>query len=181
LSFFENIDDTVRTCHEIIEAGIYPESFEIEDKSRFTLEGLAPMVDLQSPKILKLGLENIQAILLVCLGESQEMVRFQTSQIRKIASRNRGIPLCDKKILDLYWKSKTEISSWLSEGIGKSDKVHTCVPAISLNKVPSLERIYWRLSKKYRRLTPMRIGYYIILPNIECMASARMMFDDDST
>jgi glycolate oxidase len=177
LFFFEALKGAAQASREIIASGIYPESMEIEDMQRFTFEGLAPLIDLKSARVQKLDLQKFQAVLFVNCAGSKEMTDFESSHIALIASKNNARSLKDQGIIDLYWKSKTEVSSWVSEETSNF-KVHTCVPSVPLSKVAKLEQAYWKLSRKYPRLTPMGIGYYIIIQNHECTVSARIKLDD---
>jgi glycolate oxidase len=176
---FNKLEDAVRTAQEIIVSGIYPESLEIEDVRRFTLEGLAPVIDLKSKVVRNMNLEGVQAVLFVNCSGSKEITNFHLAQIEHISSKNNGRNFTkdQQRIIDLYWRSKTEISSWAPRENTKF-KVHTCVPAIPLNKIPRFEKICLGLLKKYPKLKSMGIGYYLIVQNHECTVSARVRLDE---
>jgi FAD/FMN-containing dehydrogenase len=177
LFIFEQLKDAVRTAVDIEASGIYPESMEIEDRHRFILETLAPFVDLIRQRFRRLVCQKFQAVLSVSCSGSKDVTDYSSLQIEKIALKNHAKRIKDHVIVELYWKSKTEVSSWSSEDNPRS-KVHTCVSAVPLYKLPKFEEIYWRLSRKYPRLTPMGIGYYIIIQNNECTSSARVKLDE---
>jgi FAD/FMN-containing dehydrogenase len=179
LFFFNYLKDAIRTAQEIIVSGIYPESLEIEDVRRFTLEGLAPIIDIKSERVRKLDLQKFQAVLFANCSGSKEIADYLSSQIELMASKNHARKPEDQEIMNLYWRSKTEVTSWATKE-NTTFKVHTCVPAVPLSKVPRLEKIYWRLSKKYPKLIPMGVGYYIIIQNHECTVSARIKLDESN-
>ncbi len=175
--YFKHISDAAACASEIFRSGICPESLEIEDLSRFTSEGLAPVMPLKDPRIERLQLDRYQAILFVNNAGSRNQVSSATAQIERISDRNNGKKILDEKITDLYWRSKTEISSWAADKTPKN-KVHTFVPAIPLCKAPEFEKRYAKIARKYRRITPAGIGYFLIFRNEECTASARTMLDE---
>jgi FAD/FMN-containing dehydrogenase len=174
---FKELSDAVDCTKEIFSSGICPESLEIEDRDRFTSEGLAPVIDLKVKQVQRLGLDKIHAILFVSNAGSREQVKFSASQIEKIARKNKGSKLMNQKIVDLYWKSKTEISSWASDKTGKS-KVHTFVPGLPLCKVPEFEKRYLEIARRFSRIAPLGVGYFVIFRNEECTASARTRLDE---
>jgi glycolate oxidase len=178
LFFYSQLKDAVLTAQEIIASGIYPESMEIEDVQRFTYEGLAPLIDLKSERVRKLNLSKVRAVLFVNCAGSKEITDHLSTKIEFIASEHDARRVKDQEIVNPYWKSKTEVTTWAPKETNTTSKVHTCVPAVPLCKVPKLEQVYWKLSRKYPRLTPMGIGYYIIIQNHECTVSARIMLDD---
>lgn len=178
LFLFKTLRDTVNACLDLVYSGIYSESIEIEDKERFTLEGLAPVIDLNDARVKRLKLQVVEAALLVVLTGSDSLREFQSREAARIASQRGGNEIRDKKILDLYWKGKTKISSFKAKGKSSGSKVHTCVPAIPFNKVPEFEQEYLRLGARFSKLSLVGVGYYITLPSFECTASARVLFDE---
>lgn len=177
LYFFKTMKEAVASASDIIESGIHPESLEIEDIARFTSEGLGPVVDLKDSRVQRIGLDQVHSVLFVNNAGSKEHVEFASSHVSKIALDNRGRKMRDEKLKNLYWKSKTEISSWASDKTSKS-KVHTFVPALPLGSIPKFEEQYYEIARKYTKIAPLGIGYYIIIQNIECTASARTMLDE---
>jgi glycolate oxidase len=174
---FKKIADAVVCASEILRSGICPESLEIEDLSRFTSEGIAPVMSLKDPRIQRLHLDRYEAILFLNNAGSRDQVSSATSQIEAISNRNNGKKIADEKLTSLYWKSKTEISSWAANKTPKK-KVHTFVPAVPLSKVPVFEKCYLEIARKYTRITPVGVGYFVIFRNEECTVSARTMLDE---
>ncbi len=178
LFFFKKLETAVRACREIATSGICPETIEIEDRARFTLEGLAPLIELESPRVQKLKLEEVEAVLLTGFSGSRRVTEFGAKETAKICTDIGGKSIEDKAILNLYWKAKTQISSWKPRVKANTLKVHTCVPSIPFHNLPQFESKYMSLGKRHRELTLAGVGYYIALPNFECTASARVMFDE---
>lgn len=174
---FSRLQDAVATCYDILDSGLYPECIEIEDRHRFMIEGLAPLIDLQDSRVKALGVENATAFLVVSHSGSNGVTRFSKRVSDGIVKRNGGRPLRDRKVVELYWRSKTEITSWLSKETG-SLKVHTCLPSVPLYMIPKLARITRTLLARANKVAAVGTGYFVIMPSMECSSSIRMMFDD---
>jgi glycolate oxidase len=174
---FPRLQDAVATCYDILNSGVYPECIEIEDRNRFLIEGLAPLIDLKSPRVKALGIGGAGAFMVVSHSGSSDVTRFSQKATAGIVQRNKGRVLKDKKIIDLYWKSKTEITSWLSKETGKL-KVHTCLPSVPLYRIPDLAKFSGGLITKASKVSAVGTGYFVIMPSMECSSSIRMMFDD---
>ena len=176
--FFHSISDAMDAASEIIESGANPEALEIEDVERFTLEGLAPVIELQSKRVQALHLDKVRAALFVNSAGSREQVKFASSHVSFIVKKCQGWQMTDEKITNLYWKSKTEVSSWALQNSSSRSKVHTFVPSIPLSKIAKFEEAFWKIGRKYPKIKPLGVGYYTLIQNRQCTASARVMLDE---
>lgn len=175
IGLFKDFSNAVKTCYEISDSGLYPESLMLEDKLRFSLEGLAPFIDLEHPKVKELRLDLMEAVLIVVYAGKENIVDAASQQTKEIILANGGKLAEDKEIIDAYWRSKTELPSWSKE-MGNI-KIHSFVPAIPLCKVPKFFEIYGRLTSE---LNLSRVGarVYVVLPYLECTLSPSIAFDD---
>ncbi len=176
IALFEKFEDAANTAYEIFDSGLYPESVMFDDILRFTLEGLAPFVDLNSPQVKRLELDSMEAASTFSYAGKAEVSESSTKQNNEIVAAHGGKIIDDRQIVDAYWKSKTELPSWSSD-LGNL-KIHSFVPAVPLNRVSDVNHIYSRLAEQLNlKMTGAR--YYLILPHLEVVVSPTIMFDDN--
>ncbi|MEM2072499.1 MAG: FAD-binding oxidoreductase [Candidatus Caldarchaeum sp.] len=175
ISLFEKFQDAVKACYDIADSGLYPESLMLEDVLRFTLEGLAPFIDLESPIIKKLKLDSIEAAGIVSYAGKNEVTETSIRQTNKIIQMHNGKIIEDREIINAYWRSKTELPSWSKE-LGNI-KIHSFVPAIPLYKAPQFYHKYVQVASELD-LSKVGARFYVVLPYLECTISPTVAFDD---
>ena len=79
----------------------------LEDTPGFTLEGVAPFIDLSNSMVERLPLESTESVLIYSYGGSEEVVESCRRNPDEIIRSNRGRPVEDKQVIDAYWRSKT--------------------------------------------------------------------------
>ncbi len=175
IGVFETFKEAVKTCFDVADSGLYPESLMMEDSLRFVLEGLAPHIDIDDPSVKKLQLDQREAVVIVSHSGSESVVKTSNSEVVQLMLSNGGIIVDDKKVIDAYWKSKTELPSWSKEMPGV--KVHSFVPAFPLNAAADFNAKYNHLINELG-LSKGGARYYVVLPWMECTASPTVIFDD---
>ena len=177
IGIFEKFEDAVKFCYDLFDSGWYPESLMLEDSLRFTLEGLAPFIDIQSPSVEELKLGPQKTVAIFSYAGTYEAVQTSTAHTKSLIVSNGGTVVGDEGIIKAYWKSKTELPSWSKE-VGNL-KVHSFVPSVPLNKAPEFSRKYAEIAGTLK-LAPIGARYYVTLPTFECTISPTVMFDDDN-
>ncbi|MDT7877742.1 MAG: FAD-binding oxidoreductase [Candidatus Caldarchaeales archaeon] len=176
IGVFETFKEAVDTCFSIADSGLYPESLMMEDSLRFVLEGLAPHIDIDDPSVKRLQLDRREAVVIVSYGGLESFVKACRSETAQIMLSKGGIIVDDKRIVDAYWKSKTELPSWSKEMQGV--RVHSFVPAIPLNVATDFNAKYNQLIGELG-LNKGGARYYVVLPWMECTVSPTAIFDDN--
>jgi len=176
ISIFERFREAIKTCYDIADYGLYPESLMMEDNLRFALEGLAPHIDLEDQAVKKLQLDSSQAVVIASYAGYDDFVKICVEKTKEIMLSNNGKLIDDKQILNAYWKSKTELPSWSKELEGV--KVHSFVPAIPLYRAADFNDIYNKLVLKFD-LSKAGARYYVVLPFMECTVSPTVLFNDN--
>jgi FAD/FMN-containing dehydrogenases len=176
IGVFETFKEAVKTCFDITDSGLYPESLMMEDSLRFVLEGLAPHLDIDYPPVQRLQLDRREAVVIASYSGLDSFVKTCCSETAQIMLSNGGVIVDDKRITDAYWKSKTELPSWSKEMPGV--RVHSFVPAIPLNAAKDFNAKYNQLIGELG-LNKGGARYYVVLPWMECTVSPTVIFDDN--
>lgn len=176
IALFKRFSDAVSTCYDLADAGLYPESLMLEDTLRFSLEGLAPFIDLTSPIVEELKLDSMEAAMIVSYSGRPNVVETDTKNTKEIIGENGGKIVEAREVLDAYWRSKTELPSWSKE-MGEF-KIHSFVPAVPLHRATEFYNVYYRLAEELD-LSKVGARFYVVLPFLECTISPSIIFNDN--
>jgi len=176
ISLYKSLSDAVNVAYALYDNGITPESILIEDIIRFSIGSLGSYIDLNDNSIKALNLDDYYAALIISYsGNDAKIVNSLIEITKNIILSNKGKIIDNEKIVEIYWKSKTELPSW--KGVSNL-KVHSFVPALPLDKINDHDEIYSNLAEKYN-LTKTGARYYILFPNLEFTSSPSVVIDDN--
>jgi glycolate oxidase len=176
LGVFKDFHDAVKSCYDIVDSGLYPESLMIEDTLRFLLEGIAPHINLDDPILAPYEFDKSQAALIVTFVGKEDIVNICQEKTKEMLKLNGAKIIENEMIINAYWKSKTELPSW-SKAM-ENVKIHSFVPAIPLSRAAEFNEAYDRLVKDLN-LNKAGARYYVILPWMECTVSPSILLNDN--
>lgn len=167
---FRKFRGAARAAERILDAGLVPESMNIECGNRFThMVGGRNMAKLR--RVLN---GRTEAFMIVSVAGETDVVDFETRKIAALCANENGSEIDDRRIVNAYWKAKTILVT----PVGGDRKYHSVDLGVPIGRVQDLYDIYIKTCKDYS-LEAYGVRYYVQHPHADTPASPHVIFNDD--